>query len=93
MLLSARLKAALLATASLTLLGAAPPPQPLGIGDPLFPHLGNPGYDVTAYDISLAYSGDNTAPLDAVTVIDARSTARLERINLDFAHGEATTDT
>lgn len=48
MLLSARLKAALLATASLTLLGAAPPPQPLGIGDPLFPHLGNPGYDVTA---------------------------------------------
>ncbi|MEU0639977.1 M1 family metallopeptidase [Streptomyces albidoflavus] len=93
MLLSARLKAALLATASLTLLGAAPPPQPLGIGDPLFPHLGNPGYDVTAYDISLAYSGDNTAPLDAVTVIDARSTARLERINLDFAHGQATSVT
>ena len=26
---------------------------PLGIGDPLFPHLGNPGYDVASYDIAL----------------------------------------
>ncbi|SDK33119.1 M1 family metallopeptidase [Streptomyces indicus] len=90
MLLKPRLKAALLAAASLSLLAAsAPSPAaPLGIGDPLFPHLGNPGYDVRSYDISFTYRGSNTEPLDAVTKIDALATERLDRINLDFAQGE-----
>ncbi|MEV2252012.1 M1 family metallopeptidase [Streptomyces sp. NPDC050147] len=86
-----RIASALLAAAtSATLLAAsAPPPvKPLGIGDRLFPHLGNPGYDVTAYDIAFTYRGDNKKPLDAVTVIDARVTDPLERVNLDFAHGK-----
>ncbi|TQK51433.1 peptidase M1-like protein [Streptomyces sp. SLBN-118] len=83
-----RLRAALLAAASATLVAAAlPPPAPLGIGDALFPHLGNPGYDVLTYDIALTYGGSNAKPLDAVTRIDARATERLERINLDFTHG------
>ncbi|MGW4029409.1 M1 family metallopeptidase [Streptomyces sp. NPDC004838] len=93
-----RLRAALLAAASAALVAAAlpppaptaaapPAPAPLGIGDPLFPHLGNPGYDVIAYDIAFRYHGSNTTPLDAVTTIDARMTERLERINLDFTHG------
>ncbi|GAA4897835.1 M1 family metallopeptidase [Streptomyces coeruleoprunus] len=83
-----RVRAALVAAASAGLIAAAlPAPEPLGIGDPLFPHLGNPGYDVLTYDISLTYSGDNRAPLDALTKIQARATHRLERINLDFAHG------
>lgn len=87
-LTSRRLRAALLATASVTLVAATlPAPQPLGIGDRLFPHLGNPGYDVLAYDISLTYGGSNTEPLDAVTTIDARTTAPLDRINLDFTRG------
>ncbi|MFE7132239.1 M1 family metallopeptidase [Streptomyces sp. NPDC057638] len=84
-----RSRAALLALASLTLVAAAlPPPEPtaLGIGDPLFPQLGNPGYDVIAYDIGLTYQ-DNATPLAAVTRIDARTTERLERVNLDFTHG------
>ncbi|MEU2392548.1 M1 family metallopeptidase [Streptomyces sp. NPDC007369] len=86
-LTSRRLRAALLAAASLTLTAAVlPPPTPLGIGDTLFPQLGNPGYDVLAYDLSLAYR-DNTTPLDAVTRIDARAQEPLERINLDFTHG------
>jgi hypothetical protein len=87
--LSRRLRAALLATASATTLVAAtlPAPVPLGIGDPLFPHLGNPGYDVLAYDIGLTYGGRNSEPLDAVTTIDARTTEPLDRINLDFARG------
>ncbi|MFJ4972543.1 M1 family metallopeptidase [Streptomyces sp. NPDC088755] len=86
--LSRRLRAALLATASLTLVAAAlPDPEPLGIGDRLFPELGNPGYDVLTYDIALTYHGNNTEPLDAVTRIGARTTAPLERINLDFARG------
>ncbi|MFE9727602.1 M1 family metallopeptidase [Streptomyces sp. NPDC005794] len=87
-LTSRRLRAALLATASVTLVAATlPAPEPLGIGDRLFPYLGNPGYDVLSYDISLTYKGSNTDPLDAVTTIDARTTAPLVRINLDFARG------
>lgn len=90
LLTSRRLRPALLATASATLVAATLPASasgPLGIGDPLFPHLGNPGYDVLAYDIGFTYGGDNTKPLDAVTKIDARTTQRLDRINLDFTHG------
>ncbi|KOU20281.1 zinc metalloprotease [Streptomyces sp. WM6372] len=84
---SPRLRAALLAAASLTLVAAVlPPPKPLGIGDTLFPELGNPGYDVLSYDLSFTYK-DNKSPLDAVTVIDARALEPLERINLDFSHG------
>ncbi|MFI1016534.1 M1 family metallopeptidase [Streptomyces sp. NPDC020965] len=85
-----RSRAALLAAASVALLAAAlPPPAPTarGIGDPLFPQLGNPGYDVTEYDIAFTYRGSNTTPLDAVTRIEARATERLERVNLDFTHG------
>ncbi|MCX4670487.1 M1 family metallopeptidase [Streptomyces sp. NBC_01381] len=101
MLLTPRVKAArpktlriatalLAAVTSATLLAAsAPSPAtPLGIGDPLFPHLGNPGYDVASYDISFDYRGDNKKPLEAMTVIDARVTSPLERVNLDFAHGK-----
>ncbi|MFH8559347.1 M1 family metallopeptidase [Streptomyces sp. NPDC017988] len=86
-----RIAAALIAaTASAALVAAsAPSPAaPLGIGDPLFPHLGNPGYDVDSYDIAFTYGGDNRKPLDAVTKIDARVTSPLERVNLDFTHSK-----
>lgn len=74
----------------LTLVAAAlPAPEPRGIGDPLFPDLGNPGYDVGAYDISFRYSGDNRKPLQATTRIKARVTSPLmERVHLDFAGGK-----
>ncbi|MFC9914871.1 M1 family metallopeptidase [Streptomyces sp. NPDC127197] len=81
-------KAALLASAvSVCLVAASTPPTPLGVGDRLFPHLGNPGYDVASYDLSLTYSGSNDKPLQAVTTIDAWTTAPLEHVNLDFARG------
>ena len=84
-----RVRAALLAPAvSVCLLAASAPPVPLGVGDRLFPSLGNPGYDVVSYDLSFTYSGSNTEPLQAVTTIDAWTTARLDRFDLDFAHGE-----
>lgn len=87
-LTSPRLRAALLAAASLSLVAAVVPvPKALGIGDPLFPELGNPGYDVLSYDLSFAYK-DNRTPLDAVTVIDARTLERLDTVNLDFTHGK-----
>ncbi|WP_406196290.1 M1 family metallopeptidase [Streptomyces sp. NBC_01017] len=76
------------ATASFGLLAASAPVTPLGIGDRLFPNLGNPGYDVASYDLSFRYSGSNDKPLQAVTTIDAWTTKDLERVNLDFAHGK-----
>ncbi|GGY25782.1 M1 family metallopeptidase [Streptomyces djakartensis] len=83
-----RTAAVLLATAvSVSLVAASAPVVPLGVGDRLFPHLGNPGYDVAAYDLSFTYPGTNDKPLRAVTTIDAWTTADLERVNLDFAHG------
>ncbi|AZQ73906.1 M1 family peptidase [Streptomyces luteoverticillatus] len=83
-----RRRAALLAAAAVLVLGAAAPPTPeaRGIGDRLFPHLGNPGYDIAAYDISLVYHANNQ-PLDAVTRFVARSTAQLDAFNMDFTHG------
>ncbi|MBQ1089841.1 M1 family metallopeptidase [Streptomyces sp. B93] len=84
-----RLKAALLASAvSVCLVAASAPPTPLGVGDRLFPHLGNPGYDVASYDLAFTYSGDNGKPLQAVTTIDAWTTTALNRVNLDFDRGE-----
>ena len=61
---------------------------PLGIGDRLFPHLGNPGYDVASYDIAFTYPGQHQ-PLDAVTTIDARTTAatRPDQPRLRPRHG------
>ncbi|WP_155059251.1 M1 family metallopeptidase [Streptomyces blattellae] len=86
-----RLKAALLASAvSVCLVAAGAPPTPLGVGDRLFPHLGNPGYDVTSYDLSFTYPGTNDKPLQAVTTISGWTTTALDRVNLDFSHSEAT---
>ncbi|MDK1476449.1 M1 family metallopeptidase [Streptomyces sp. 549] len=77
------------AVTSLALIAVAvPAPEPLGIGDRLFPHLGNPGYDVLTYDISLRYSGDNTDDLQARTRIKAEATGdALDTFNLDFSEG------
>ncbi|MER6978369.1 M1 family metallopeptidase [Streptomyces carpinensis] len=84
-----RLKAPVLASAvSVCLLAASAPPTPLGVGDRLFPYLGNPGYDVSSYDLSFRYTGDNSKPLQAVTTIDARVTRTLRSVNLDFGHGK-----
>ncbi|MFE5210302.1 M1 family metallopeptidase [Streptomyces sp. NPDC056600] len=91
-------RAALLASAvSVCLVAAAAPDptpaEPLGVGDRLFPQLGNPGYDVRSYDLRFAYPGSNTRPMKAVTTIEAEVTHRLERINLDFAHGKVSSVT
>ncbi|MEU6095928.1 M1 family metallopeptidase [Streptomyces sp. NPDC047079] len=85
-----RARAALLAcvvSGCLIAASAPSPAQPRGIGDPLYPTLGNPGYDVLSYDLSFTYPGSNSEPLAAVTRIRARATQRLESVNLDFAHG------
>ncbi len=83
-------KASVLLASAVTvcLVAAAAPAEPLGVGDRLFPHLGNPGYDVASYDLSFIYAGSNSEPLQAVTTIDAWTTTTLDRVNLDFAHGK-----
>ena len=61
-------------------------PGAAGIGDPLFPRLGNGGYDVLHYDLRLRY--ETSAPsqaLDGTVRIVARATQALSRFDLDFA--------
>ncbi|RLV09737.1 zinc metalloprotease [Streptomyces griseocarneus] len=85
---SLRRRAAFYTAAATLLVGAAAPPVPTaeGIGDRLFPYLGNPGFHVLAYDIALDYHG-NDKPLDAVTTIRAEASDWLDHFNLDFTHG------
>ncbi|MGW3105063.1 M1 family metallopeptidase [Streptomyces sp. NPDC001100] len=54
-----------------------------GLRDPYFPKAGNGGYDVTHYDLTLAYAPD--APeLTGTATITARATAELSSFHLDF---------
>src|SRR6185369_11387998 len=66
---------------------SAAPPRPVpgapGIGDPLFPGLGNGGYDATHYSIAMSY--DATAKrVAATTTMQARADQALTRFDLDF---------
>ncbi|MCB0046358.1 MAG: M1 family metallopeptidase [Caldilineaceae bacterium] len=54
-----------------------------GLGDRLYPGLGNGGYDVTRYDLSLTVDVEQNS-LDADIRIDAVATQALSRFNLDF---------
>lgn len=67
--------------------GAAPaaPPQvgAPGLGDPFFPLAGNGGYDVSHYDLDLAYD-PATRVLDGRAVVVARATESLSRFDLDL---------
>jgi aminopeptidase N len=66
-----------------------PTPGAPGIGDRLFPTLGNGGYDARHYDLKFTYptSAPSQTVNGRVTMI-ARATQSLSRFNLDFA-GEA----
>ncbi len=62
---------------------AAGTPGAPGIGDPYYPLDGNGGYDVSHYDIRLAYQ-PSTDLLSGTTTILAKTTQELSRLNLDF---------
>src|SRR3954454_3406978 len=65
---------------------AAPSPGSPGLGDRLFPQLGNGGYDVQHYDLDLRYATSApTQPLDGTVTIVAKATQALSRFDLDFA--------
>jgi hypothetical protein len=57
--------------------------DPSGIGDPYFPGLGNPGYDVEHYLVELAVDpASNT--LEGEVAITASATADLDVLHLDL---------
>ena len=63
-----------------------PSPGAAGIGDRLFPTLGNGGYDVQHYDLDLRYeTASPSQSIDGTVTILAKATQSLSRFNLDFA--------
>jgi aminopeptidase N len=65
---------------------SSPTPGDAGLGDRLFPSLGNGGYDVQNYDLRLTYPRKNPSQTVAGDVtISAVATQHLSRFNLDFA--------
>src|SRR5215210_6849940 len=82
----ALLVAGLLAVAAQAAPPGAPSPGAPGIGDQLFPTLGNGGYDALHYDLALRYPTATPAqPVDGVVTMLARATQSLSRFNLDYA--------
>jgi aminopeptidase N len=64
-----------------------PTPGAAGIGDPLYPTLGNGGYDVEHYALDLRYeTADPSQAIDGTVTIRARATQALSSFDLDF-HG------
>jgi aminopeptidase N len=77
---------AVAATVSPASAAAGATPGSAGLGDRLYPLLGNGGYDVTNYYLNLKHPAKD--PLQAVTgtvTINAVATQSLSRFNLDFA--------
>ena len=59
-------------------------PGASGIGDSLYPNLGNSGYDVQHYTLDLIVHDVATSNLDGKTTIEAQATQNLSIFNLDF---------
>ncbi|MFF8915580.1 M1 family metallopeptidase [Streptomyces sp. NPDC015032] len=55
-----------------------------GIGDPYFPDDGNSGYDVSHYDVRIAYDPARTDRLDGDTTVTARALTGLDRFSMDL---------
>ena len=76
------------AASSATAAAGSPSPGAAGIGDPLFPTLGNGGYDVQHYRLDLRYpTAAPTEPFQGTVAINARATQALSQFNLDWGGG------
>jgi aminopeptidase N len=65
-----------------------PSPGAPGLGDRLFPTLGNGGYDARHYHLDLTYpTAEPHQTVDGEVTMLARATQSLSRFNLDFADG------
>jgi hypothetical protein len=61
-------------------------PGAAGLGDRLFPTLGNGGYDVWHYDVAWRYpTAAPTTPVTGTVTIDAKATQSLSSFDLDWA--------
>lgn len=65
-------------------------PGAFGIGDSLYPGLGNGGYDVQHYTLDLRINDVATSDLAGITTISALATQDLSSFNLDFIGFEIT---
>jgi aminopeptidase N len=81
------LLALLAAAPSLAAAASAPPtPGAAGLGDRLFPQLGNGGYDALHYDVNLRYATSAPSqPMQGTVTLLARATQALSSFDLDFA--------
>jgi aminopeptidase N len=64
-----------------------------GLGDSLYPHLGNGGYDVQNYTLDITVNDVETSDLEGKTVVEARATENLSSFNFDFIGFEITSMT
>ena len=60
------------------------PADPEGVGDSFYPLMGNGGYDVLHYNITMSVDTD-AREISALTGITARATEDLQEFNLDLA--------
>ena len=85
--IAAALSLAALALAMLSLVACHPPeeaaPGSAGLGDPLYPGLGNGGYDVSHYSIELDVDVDANF-IRGQAAIEAKATQSLSAFNLDL---------
>ncbi|MEP7090127.1 MAG: M1 family metallopeptidase [Nocardioidaceae bacterium] len=66
--------------------GPAPSPGSAGIGDRLYPTLGNGGYDALHYRLGLRYATSKPSQgIDGTMTMRARATTSLSRFDLDFS--------
>ena len=66
----------------------APTAGAAGLGDRLFPTLGNGGYDIEHYKLDLRYAtASPTEPVEGTVTVIARATQSLSQFNLDFGGG------
>jgi len=81
---SAPVVPAVLLAVAMTACGGGAPSGDAGLGDPYFPKAGNGGYDVTHYDLRLAYDPGGAHRLTGTAVITARATEDLSAFDLDL---------
>lgn len=66
----------------------APSPGAPGVGDRLYPGLGNGGYDALHYDLALRYAtAAPTSPATGTVTMTARATQTLSSFDLDYSGG------